>query len=338
MVPMVSVASMVPATKVLREVAPPRALAAAARRAGLPPDFDLEPTLFIPYARDAAWAEALARILGEKHLGAVIGRTARYADMGIYSRYVLEAPNLLRALARGRRALPIIANMSTLGARCVGDHLVLSYSAGVDHAVGARHLEAFLPSLVTDLMRSFLGEEWRPAWIEMPPHTGALDDELEERFGGIAVKRGRAPGVAISLADLTTPNPRRFDPATRLTFADLPDMAGAQAPRTFSDLVRATLRLRIRMGDASVETVAEQLGLGVRTVQRNLMAENTSFREIRLEETVRRAMDLIHEGGLTDHEAAHALGYTETNSFRRAFRERTGMSPQSFRASCPSYQ
>jgi AraC-like DNA-binding protein len=72
--------------------------------------------------------------------------------------------------------------------------------------------------------------------------------------------------------------------------------------------------------------------MGRRKLQRVLKAEGTSFRDIRERFLETRARALLAEPNLTIQEIAHSLGYSEVNSFRRAFRQWTGLSPNAYRS------
>lgn len=310
-----------------RRIADETALAA-----GLPPDLAETDPVFVPYARCAEWAERAARRLGERNLGAVLGARHSYRALGPYAHYVLEAPTLLHALGRARRALPLIANVSRVAAWRDGDHLVVGYRTGIEGAVGARHVEESLPPLIADLARGFHGADWRASWIALSGGSALCIPSLADRYGGVEVRPGRAPGIAIPMADLRAPNPAPPSAWTALTLRDLPSLAHGRAPKRVEDIVRQMIRLGLRTGDASCEAVAARLDLGVRTLQRRLASEALSFRELRLQEVLGRGRALLVEGDASIEDIARALGYDEPRRFRRAFRARFGCSPSQARA------
>jgi AraC-like DNA-binding protein len=87
----------------------------------------------------------------------------------------------------------------------------------------------------------------------------------------------------------------------------------------------------LQTGEPSVETVARQLGTTPRTLQRRLREEETSFQQV-LDE-VRREVALTHMRSrrATIDEVAFLLGFEKPNSFHRAFKRWTGVSPGEFR-------
>jgi AraC-like DNA-binding protein len=321
------------AMRVFAAITSERDLAETARVAGLPTDLTDREPLSLPYARCALWVELAARRLGERHFGALIGCLLRYGDQGPYGAYVLEAPTLLRALARGRRALPLIANAARLATRVEAGHLVVQFEPGIRRVVGARHVDEHFPMLVADLVRSYCGPDWRPGWIELPPDEAPSGPALADHYGGCEVRRAAAAGIAIPIADLRASNPTPSSALDALTLRDLPALLQARAPACFEDAVRNAVRVGLRRGDLSAETVAALLDMGVRTLQRRLKVEGLSFRDIRLDETLARGLALVRSSDASIRDIALALGYDEPRSFRRAFLARFGKAPSEVRAS-----
>ena len=75
------------------------------------------------------------------------------------------------------------------------------------------------------------------------------------------------------------------------------------------------------------ESVAKRLYRSRSTLQRQLGAEGTSFRQI-LESTRRSlAENYLRSNDYTQAEVAFMLGFTDQSNFARAFKRWTGMSP-----------
>jgi len=84
-------------------------------------------------------------------------------------------------------------------------------------------------------------------------------------------------------------------------------------------------------GEPRMQNVASNLHLSVRSLQRRLREEGTSFTAI--VDSVRRslAMTYLVESELGASEIAHRLGFADVSSFHRAFRRWTGRAVSSFR-------
>jgi AraC-like DNA-binding protein len=94
--------------------------------------------------------------------------------------------------------------------------------------------------------------------------------------------------------------------------------------------VRRLLVQMLPSGKADQDSVASQLYRSTSTLQRQLSAEGTSYRDIL--ETTRRdlAEKYLREGGHTQAEIAYMVGFSDQSNFSRAFKRWTGVSPGGF--------
>lgn len=288
---------------------------------------------FIPYMVEARLVESLARSLGERSLGALVGQRFDYNGFQGFAKYVLAAPDLAGALVRSRRAIPFIHPGAEFGLRLDGDNLIFHYRSGLETAVGHHHLSEGAIFLIAHVFRHYLGQEWRPEWIEMSI-SGRREEARLQDLTGIEVRGGaEILGMCVSIDDLVATNPTLPDASDLVTLSDLPVHMGVRPPKTMTDKVFEVMRLQLALGDLSEESVAHRLSIGTRTLQRALQAEGISFREIRSRFVEDRARALLTESDLGIDEIALSLGYSEPNSFRRAFRQWTSRTPNQFRKS-----
>jgi len=148
--------------------------------------------------------------------------------------------------------------------------------------------------------------------------------------------------------------PVHFSASTnRLTFAR--SLIDARLPEGNADLARAndavvrqylaryeTERVANRVqtmlaehlagGEPSQGVVARRLGMGLRTLQRRLAAEDTSFAALLAETRRELACSYMEAGGLSVSEIAYLVGFSDTSTFSRAFKRWTGRSPTEYAA------
>lgn len=288
--------------------------------------------VFIPCALQAAFAEAIARHLGERHIGPVLVGQYGYEDLDLYAQYVLDAPRLDIAFARGVRALPVLQSGACVTLRDAGDSVVLQFGSGIHSVAGARHVDEGTPLLLIDLARHFLGPDWHPEWVELPKKPLRGNMTLETAYE-VPIHFGcEIPGIAVSNGDLQTLNPRPRAARNAVVFGDLREMVRQGPPSSVAEVMRQTLALAASNGDLNEESVAARLGLGRRTLQRHLQAEGCTFRQILTSFRVDRAKALLRETDLSVQAIATSLGYLEVNSFRRTFHRGVGITPTEFSA------
>lgn len=82
-----------------------------------------------------------------------------------------------------------------------------------------------------------------------------------------------------------------------------------------------------------VEIIASQLLMSVRSLQKVLKAENTSFSKLLQEVRKEVASDHLEKGELSISEIAYLLGFSDVAVFSRNFKKWAGINPSEFKAS-----
>jgi len=160
------------------------------------------------------------------------------------------------------------------------------------------------------------------------------DDVVEaERILGCPVRPGSTwNGIALT-RETWQLRLRRRDPVLRAVLerhaADL--VARRPAGHTIESEVRRALISRLAHGDVGLASIARDLAMSVRTMQRRLTAGGWTFED--LVDRVRRDLAERHlsESALSIAEIGYLLGYSEPAAFHRAFKRWTGSTPQAYR-------
>jgi AraC-like DNA-binding protein len=309
-----------------------RVIDKALRSAGLDRAMLTDATGFLPYAAEAVLLETVARAIGDRHLGARIGRDFEYSAYGAYSHFVLGAPDLASAFDRGRRALSLTHPGSEIVVRETGTHLVVGRNSEGLSVVGHRHLDEGALFVIRHVVRHFLGPDWNPDWVEIPDANANETAELAGLVNAPVQIGSQMPAIAIRLTDLSTLNPGPPEPQRMMSLTELGALMGISPVQTMEDAVLQIFHITRAHGPISEDVAARLLAIGPRTLQRALKTEGTSFREVRLRFVEQRALSLLSETDTPIEEIAKVLGYSEPRSFRRVFNGWTGLSPSAFRA------
>ena len=95
--------------------------------------------------------------------------------------------------------------------------------------------------------------------------------------------------------------------------------------------VRAVLIDGLSSGKVTQRAVASALHMSLRTLQRKLEEEGTSYKAL-LDETRRElARQYLRQPAISVNEVTYLLGFSEPSNFARAFKRWTGRSPSEFR-------
>lgn len=96
--------------------------------------------------------------------------------------------------------------------------------------------------------------------------------------------------------------------------------------------VKRTLLHHVGRSTCTLDSVADELMLSKRTLQRKLREENNSFQKIVDEVRIALASRYLQEERLSIGETAYLTGFSEAAAFHRFFKQQTGHTPQRYRA------
>lgn len=261
---------------------------------------------------------------GSEALG-IVGRSARVApDLGSALRCVVRSLHL-----HDRGAVPYLWTGH--------DQAVFGYSFYCTDVMGTAHIYDTALAIAHNLVRELVGPEWRARELRhfryQSEHLGPFRDLFDARL------RFGAPQAAIVFptADLERPlasaDPRRFS-AALIELASLNGRSGGG----LAQQVRREL-LRLLASGAGLDrhacdrgAVAAMLALHPRTLNRRLRAEGTTFAAELARARYDIARGLLRDSRLQVGDIAVTLGYAETASFNRAFRQWSGATASDWRA------
>jgi AraC-like DNA-binding protein len=184
---------------------------------------------------------------------------------------------------------------------------------GTQHRITPRRIDYAHPGPITDAHRAFFG---CPIICGAPRSTMVLDKrDLRRPF----------PGHNPELLDILTP-------ALALAVDDL------EARVKVSHQVKSVLKHSLASGRPEVSSVARELGMSERTLQRRITQEGTTFRDLLSEARRELGQQLLADPACDIDEVAFMLGYHDASSFYRAFRDWEGQTPAQWRENRPRRQ
>ncbi len=95
--------------------------------------------------------------------------------------------------------------------------------------------------------------------------------------------------------------------------------------------VKKAIIANLPSGTPDQDDIAKQVFVSSRTLQRKLAEENTNFRTLLLEVRRELAERYIADKAMPLVEISYMLGFSDTSSFSRAFKQWTGTTPATFR-------
>lgn len=186
-------------------------------------------------------------------------------------------------------------------------------------------------AMLVELGRRGTGQPVRPIRIEFERPGPSTD--LHEAFFGCPIRFGASRNrLILASADLDRPfidhNPELLQMLTPALSEAKRDL---ESGSSFADQVKAVLKRAMASGRPEVDDIGREMGLSKRTLQRRITAEGMTFRSLLDEARRDLGVQLLTDPANRVEEIACFLGYQDANSFYRAFKEWTGMTPMRWR-------
>jgi AraC-like DNA-binding protein len=279
--------------------------------------------------------DEVARILDEPNLGLILPAKLDFRQYAIPELAARASSTLREALAQWARYASLVHpsvrfDFEEAGGRARFSQRTLGHPRGL-----SRHLNEFALAAATYFGRQT--SDGGPSVLEAhflharPRSLDALTTffETSELFFG-----ADANTLVIDSASLDRPQ-RTADARLLATVHSI----GREELRVKSRLhsgvrgqVAEQLRAELVGGDVRIRKLAHALHMSVRTLQRRLAEEGTSFADVWDDAREELARDLVRDRAVPLAEVAHRLGFAEFATFSRAFKRWTGLAPGAFRA------
>lgn len=295
------------------------------RRAELPLRLAEQPDLLVPLRDQFRLIECAARELGDDALPARLAREAGVAGLGPWAQRFCAAPSLRRAIETGIGDCALLLQSATHMALTVDGPLARwTYRITERTPVGRQKNELLAMGYMISVLRWYAGASWAPDRLDMPgprlPGRASV-----ESLNGCDVTHGEVAAVVFPAHLLDVPNPRTG------CFRSEDDPTSLPGAEDLVGYVRELVRLSLLDGRPHRAWVARRLGLTVRTLQRRLQAQGTSFADVVRGISRAQAAVLLRRPEASVTEVAYELGYADPAHFTRAFVDWYGQSPQRWR-------
>jgi len=285
-------------------------------------------------ACNAAWLQASTRI-HDPAFGVHYGEHWSPAMFGTLGCAWLASATLRRALERMIEYYAVIAERGAVELQVCNDgsaRILLSY--GEDNFTLPAMADALLSAFVK-LCRLSCGETFNPREVTLchsaPPETAPYFDYFRCPVSFDADRDSLVIPAAILDKPLPGGNRVIAEMIDRETLRYL-----AQLDRSrVVERVQAAITERLSSGRVAAQTIAADLQVSTRTLNRQLQAEGTSFQAV-LDVTRQKLAEAYLAGGQSITRIAFALGFSDQTSFTRAYKRWTGHTPSEGRVSTRS--
>ncbi|WNC74016.1 helix-turn-helix transcriptional regulator [Thalassotalea psychrophila] len=171
-------------------------------------------------------------------------------------------------------------------------------------------------------VRYYLGDNWQPSAITLQ-HKDETNETCKYFPNSLVTDVQTKTGIFIGKVHLGKIN-------YKFTLENL--IGNSEIDIDFSDKLYQLLSHYAGLGFPTIDKLSELVGLSLRQIQRRLVKENTSYRDILNKVKFDTACQELTQTNKRIIDISQLLDYTDASHFGRAFRKISGMSPKQYRA------
>jgi AraC-like DNA-binding protein len=274
-----------------------------------------------------------AELSGDPYFGLHMGEVAEPGNYSILGYIMMNSATLGEALGKAAQYYRIIGNLlrPTYRIRLKTVKIILSGPRLAPRF--SRHCyEAAFSTQVT-MMRRITGQRITPIGIGFVTPQPTSVDEYERVFG-CPVRFGEDNNYVVldnslGRVPILQPNPELL--AFFETYArDL--LSRMQDAKPISHATTRAILERMSTGRVTIRYVAQEMAMGVRTLQTRLAGEGVSFSAL-LEDTRKHLAKEYLRDSYTVEEISMLLGFSDPSVFRKVFKKWMGTTPGQYRTS-----
>lgn len=290
-----------------------------------------DPTYQLTPHQEITFTEQVIKAIGEPDFGLTVGGRYHLSSYGMLGLAIQTSADLLSAMQVLYKNILMTWTYMHWITTVRGDTAYVSLSKLRD--LGECHQYMIDRGLVASriIFEEALGSPLNISAVYMTQSEPEYADRYRELFD-CEIHFGANENCYEFPAEVLTRPLIHAEPETSRIYASQCERISKQlaSNQTFSDIVRNYI-LASAHQSTSLEQAADYLNMTVRTLQRKLGQENTSYKEL-LEEVRRNlAIEYLQTTTLTLDDIADKLGYSDSSSFCHAYKRWTGDNPGKLR-------
>jgi len=305
------------------------------RELGLSRSMLADPECLIPGSAAVTLLKESARITECPTFGLRVAELWQLSDLGVVSVLLTHQRTLRDAVGTLIQYRHLLNEFLVIRMEDVGKKVIVREEFVADEAGTSIQSTELVLGAMSRMCSTLLGAAWHPLSVHFT-HDAPPDLRLHRRvFVGKLEFASSFNGVICRAADMDFPNPIADPVMARHAQRLLEGLPGAKEPSIVLE-VRKAIYLLLPVGRATIEQVAQGLGMNVRMLQRQLESAGKIFSD--MVNGVRRDL-VIHymeNRSYSLGRIAESLGYTAYGSFVRWFVAQFGMTPTQWRSSRPA--
>jgi AraC-like DNA-binding protein len=299
------------------------------REVGISRALLIDPEQMIAARSTIRLLERSAEVTGRMTFGLLMAESRELADLGTTSLLIAHQPSLRHALEALAQFRSRINSTLMVQVEEIGDSVLIREHFSLSGSEPSRQASDLALGVLARLCGSVLGPGWSPELVcfahEPPP---AAELPIYHRLFRCRVAfNSEFNGMVLDPGDLDRPN-RHADRALARHARNLIDQVMSPQPPSTASGVEQIIVALLPSGRANVQNCAETLGITVRTLQRRLDEEATSFSAVLAKVRIQLATRYLANRRMRITDVADLLGYGSIGAFSRWHVQAFGMTPR----------
>lgn len=299
------------------------------QQGGLDPEVMKNPNARYPDEQLVRLLAVAVEASGDEAFGLRLARYTTPTTLHALGFSLLASETLLAALQRLVRYYRIVADGVEFGL----EQDRREYRCNVSFAAGADPVRVdALAALLVDLGRRLIDPHFTPQAIALERPRPGKPLVHAERFGVAPTFGADGTRLILARAEVEAVLPTGNAELAHWNDKIVADYLARFDAGRLSERVRSIFTERLVTGKFSEEQIADQLNLSLRSLQRRLREEQTSYQQLLDETRLELALQYINRTRLSVAQIAPLLGFSDSSNFNRAFKRWLGVSPSRYRA------
>jgi AraC-like DNA-binding protein len=276
-------------------------------------------------------------LTGYRLISLSFGKNITFSVLGWIAPLTSSSPNLKLAWKSFTEFFPLMGDMFSYAIEENGEGEVKVLYHPAASWVEASPLTAALAaehamSLTISLSGYLSGKYIKPVRTTFSHEVeNTYKPEYKELFGHVQFNQPENTLVfdkTTAQLPLISANPLMYENMLQLCTEKLRHLEGEAG---YASRVLRILHSKQAYYNPKLEEVAAMLNIGARTLQRKLKDEKQTYQQLLEQYQIEMASQLLSRPGMQIQEVAFLLGFTSLQSFSRAFKRKTGISPTKVR-------
>lgn len=287
-----------------------------------------EPETLLPLKQMLQFIDIAAATEGITQFGLLAGQHTQIAKMGAFGRLLCHSLTLYDAI---QTVINLVYRYNS------GDRVWLEYQdkkvwlcRRFTHKLEAEHPQAVQCSLIImiHLVQLATGTQWQPTEVHLTtnPVQGIHQIELLSNTDIQFNQDKTAIAIPVNLLSLPLNSNSAYNQHQRNI--DYKILQSFDLKANFLESLKQIIKNQLKLGYPSIESIAEILGISVRTFQRQLSDENLTYSHLIDQVRFECSLTLLSNPFNKVADVAAEIGYKDAGNFTRAFKRWTGISPK----------